>query len=275
MSYFKRFGDFCSGFAAFTGMVHLISRFISMKFEGESLTLIEKIKMFLGRETLPIFRLMAVMTLCFLLSAVLGRIFARLPYISALFCIPPVIVSICLYTMQVIEEYPMLYVVLSFVAFISAIADCVLADRADGKHRAAYVGSLVSLAFSAYCILLVRKYNELVLLSEDEEYVMWMLDSYILRSGTEISTRLFYALAAVYAILAVISFVLRDIYFIDSILAIPPAVWLIYAWGAKKLLLLPETVAVFAMLVLIARIIPAISGIAGKGKKLLLQKDIE
>ncbi|MBO7310456.1 MAG: hypothetical protein J6U86_03585 [Clostridia bacterium] len=264
MSYFKRFGDFCSGFAAFAGVIYLISRFISADYGEEPLTLVEKIKLFFDKDMLPMYYLMMILTVSFLLSVVFGRIFARASFISIFFCIPPVIISVCFHTMQVIEERPMLYIVLSLVAFVSAVVDCILSDRANGKHRAAYAGSVVSLAFSAYCILLARKYSELVAVSGDEEYVMWVFESHLLKGGTDIDVKMLYVLAAVYASLAVISFILRDIYFIDAVLAIPPAVYLIYTWGAGRLLVIPETIVTFAVLVFVARIVPAISSRAGK-----------
>ncbi len=270
MSYFKKFGDFCSGFAAFTGIIFLLSRFMSSYFGEEPIGMLEKLKMFFDKKLYPDYHLMTCLIISLIASVVFGRLLARLPYIAVLFCIPPVIITVCMYKMSIIAEYPMLYVVLTVVAFITAVADCIWADKKDGKHRGAYAGDVVSLFFSAFCIWTARKYSALSVLEADPENPHSFFENHMLEGGTDIELKLLYALAVLYAVLAVVSFILRDIYFIDAVLVVPPAIFLIYMWGAGKLLLLPEAIVTLALLTALVRIIPAISSRAGNQKKQIL-----
>lgn len=260
MTYFKKFGDFCSGFAAFTAIIYLFRRFMSHDFGKEPLGLLEKIKIFFDKMQNINYHLLLLLALTLIISVIAGRLLARLPYLSVLFCLPPMLVTVYMIRANLIEEYPMLYVILSIIAFISAVVDCLLLDRRDSRHRSAYAGDAVSLAFVGFCIFIVRRYKQLLLLEADEVRLLGPFDTEILQCGTRTEMKLLCILAVAYAVLTVISLLLTDVYFIDAALALAPVVFLIYYWGADKMAVHPEVVLTFAFSVLAARVIPAFSG---------------
>ena len=52
---------------------------------------------------------------------------------------------------ELIEEYPMLYVILAAVAVLGGVVDCMLLDRDDGKHGARTPASELVLCFPRFC----------------------------------------------------------------------------------------------------------------------------
>ena len=155
MSYFKKFGDFCSGFSAFTALIYLFRQFMTFDFGEETLGMIEKLKLFFSKTAQFQNYCMLVLATTFVLSVIGGRVFAKLPYLAIVFCLPPIGVSIYMIRAELISEYPMLYAILGVVALISATVDCITADRRDGGRRCAYAGDVTSLCFSAFCFFVV------------------------------------------------------------------------------------------------------------------------
>ena len=260
MTYFKKFGDFCSGFAAFTALIYLFRRFMSYDFGEEPLGMLEKIKMFFDKMQNINYHLLLILALTFVVSVIAGRVLARLPYVTVLFCLPPLLVTVYMLRASLIEEYPMLYAIFGIIALVSAVVDCLFADRRDGKHRCAYAADAVSLAFVGFCLFVARRYRQLSLLTEDEVRLLGPFDTEILQCGAETGMKIFYVLAVAYVVLTVISLLLTDVYFIDAALALVPVVFLIYYWGADKIAVHPEVVVTFALAVLLARIIPTFAG---------------
>ena len=275
MTYFKKFGDFCSGFSAFTALIYLFRRFMSYDFGDEPLGIFEKIKLFVGKMQNIQYHLLLLLALAFVISVVAGRLLARIPYACVLFCLPPMLITVYMLRANLIAEYPMLYAILSIIAFISALVDCLLADRRDGRHRSAYAADAVSLAFVGFCIFVARRYEKLCLMTDEELLLLGPFDTEIIRCGEQTGVKIFYVLAVVYAVLVIISHLLTDVYFIDAILAVVPVVFLVYYWGADKITVHPEVVVTFAFAVLVARIVPAVGGRATVSKKSNKRKERE
>ena len=80
-----------------------------------------------------------------------------------------------------------------------------------------------------------------------------------LKQQLKIQIKILYALAIIYIVLALISFILRDIYFIDALLSVPTVVFLVYMWGSQRFTLLPEIFVTLAFAVALVRLIPALS----------------
>lgn len=260
MTYFKKFGDFCSGFSAFTALMYLFRQYMMFDFKDEELKILEKAKIFFSPTANPPYYAMLILAAVFVLSVIGGRVFARLPYVAIVFCVTPLMMTVYMIKANLIAEYPMLYAILGIVALISAVADCIHMDKSDGKCRGAYAGDAVSLFFAVFCVFVARKYTELSSLSKDGAVALSRFENDILANGTQAEIKLLYILAALYVLLTVVSLILRDIYFIDALLCVPPATYLIYMWGAQRLTLLPEILVTLALAVVAVRMITAISG---------------
>ena len=72
--------------------------------------------------------------------------------------------------------------------------------------------------------------------------------------------RVFFVLASVYLGLAVVSLVLRDIYFIDAILSAVPFAVTAYMWSAGTLTMHSELAVTVAAVYFAVRLISALSG---------------
>lgn len=260
MTYFKKFTDFCSGFAAFTALIYLFRRFMTFKFEDAELGIIDKMKLFLSRTAQPEYYMMFMLAITLIISVIGGRVFARLPFIAAVFCVPPLLMSVDMVYSELIKEYPMLYIILCAAAVVGAVVDCMCADRTDGKHRCSHTGNAVTLMFSVFCLYVARKSMELSSLVDEADLLsLTRLESEIYRASGEFEMRFFYVLAATYAVLALIGFILYDIYFVNACLSLAPAGYLIYQWGAGGLTVHAEILVTFAVTVCAIRLIPAIS----------------
>lgn len=262
MGYFKKFGDFCSGFCCFTALIYLFRQFMAYDPTQEELGTLEKLKLFFEGTAHPERSMLLRLALLFAVSVLIGRIFSRFPHISLLAAVPPLLLTVDMIKSSYIKEYPMLYVILGGIGFISGCCDCVGADKKYGGNRSAWGGNLLSVCAALFCIYVLRTQAELdgadVLQMNYFEYEIYA------RSQT-MNMKLFAVLAAIYAVAVLLSLFLSDVYFIHAIVAAVPAVALVYLWEADKLTVHPELMVVFGIVVLTARIIPAISARAAKG----------
>lgn len=272
MGYFKKFSDFCSGFAAFTALIYLFRQYMSHSFEDLEGGMTEKIKLFFSQTDNIRNHTMLILALTFTLSVIGGRLLARFPHVSVIFCIPPLLLTADMIRSSLIDEYPMLYAVLAVIAVVGCVAECVARDREDGKKRSAHIGNIVSLMLAAFCFFVARMSDALLTLEDSAGLNSFEYE--IFRYSQDMDMKVFYIFAAVYALLAVIGFILSDIYFIDAFLALPPMIALIYLWGAECLTVHSELLTVFSVTVFAVRAIPAISGRAIYKTKLSKNKNI-
>ncbi len=278
MSYFKKFGDFCSGLTCFIILIYLFRTFMKFKPTEEEVGLVGKLKEFLSVDSAYDKRLAAVLVIMLVLSVAVGMIFKKLPYICAVFSLPPLLLGVDMVKSEYIKDYPALCLLLLGIAFVACVLECVRLDRADGRRRTCLCGALISGGFAAYLWWLYDKTQKLLAadaleaekIAEQAAELGEKVDKFakfnseILFGAEDMNIKILAALAAVYAVLAFIGLLLRDIYFIDAVLALAPTVAIIYFWGAEKITFHEEVIVTFAVAVLAARIIPAFSGYAGK-----------
>lgn len=257
MSYFKRFGDFCSGFACFAALMWLFSKY--MAFELKDAGLKEKLSGFFNKHSEMDNRLMLILAVMLVLSVLASIAFKRLPYITLFFSVPPLMLAVDMVRAAQIEDYPMLYIILCSLSVVSGVWECVVRDRKDGGHRAAFAGDAVSLLASGVLLFIWRRCKTLQVAGED----VLTLDSFdreIWNNSESMNIRLFVILACVFIALAVISLILTDIYFLDAVFALGPCVAVIYMWSAGIWTVHAELVATAAVVNFAVRLIPAVSG---------------
>ncbi len=260
MSYFKRFGDTCSGISAFMALIYLFRTFMSTKATDEEMGIIERLKLFVSPTAAPDRYFLAILALMLVISALAGCIFARIPYITPLFSLPPLLLTLDMIKSQYIKDYPMLHLLLAIFAFLGGIYECSRMDRVDGKHRAATAANITAVFFSAFLIWLYRVAVRLEGFAGNELEDLNIFEREVLALAPDMNMGLLLVFAALSLLLVAISLILRDIYFIDAVMALPPVLVLIYLWGAEKITVQSEVVVAFSICVLAARIVPMFMG---------------
>ncbi len=260
MSYFKKFTALCSGFAAFMTAIYMFRRFMMLDKSEEEQGLLERIKLFVSKEEAYGMYLMLVLLIMLCICVGAGVIFKKLPYLTPIFALPPLLLTLDMIKEGYIEDYPILQLLLTALGFIGCIYECVYMDRADGRHRAAWCADIICIGFSVFLIYLYRKSQALSLLEAEARAEVNKFDGEILAGASEMNMGILLVFAALYLLLTVVSFILKDVYFIDACLTVAPTAVLAYLWSAEMLTFHQELTVSFAVACLVSRLIPMLGG---------------
>ena len=270
MSYFKKFTDFCAGVAAFVAGVFFIRKYmvfkpkeppeslasISTDAAGETLEAVTekfpgKLEQFLTPDSYNDYTLLLPLIFFLLLSALLGRVFARLPYVCFAISLIPATLIAYMYEHDMLKEQIGMFLILGALHVIGNFAECLIRDREDGRHRASIAAKISSAAGAFFCY-----------------YVMWQgaqtppedakeighIQHRILFEMTEADVEIMTKLGAMFLILLAVSLILYNVYFIDAILALVPAIYVIYQVGGQFYTLAPAPLAFLALTCALAHI---------------------
>ena len=270
MSYFKKFTDFCAGVAAFVAGVFFIRKYmvfkpkeppeslasISTDTAGETLEAVTekfpgKLEQFLTPDSYNDYTLILPLIFFLLLSALLGRVFARLPYVCFAISLIPATLIAYIFEHDMLKEQIGMFLILGALHVIGNFAECLIRDREDGRHRASIAAKISSAAGAFFCY-----------------YVMWQgaqtppedakeighIQHRILFEMTETDVEIMTKLGAMFLILLAVSLILYNVYFIDAILALVPAIYVIYQVGGQFYTLAPAPLAFLALTCALAHI---------------------
>ena len=262
MSYFKKFADFCSGFACFTALIYLFRQYMVFEPDAEeAVGMLEKLKLFISKTEKYDNRLLLTLALLFAMSVLAGRLFSRrLSFLPVIASLPPLLLAVDMIEAEKIREYPMMYVLFGGLSVVAGMYECVRADRADGKRRTAWARSLTCMCIALFCFGIYRRADEVSRLSFVGELEPW--ERKLLPTVT-MDIKLLVTVGGVYLVLFVIGMLLTDIYFIDAVLAIAPAVWLIYLWNTERLTVYAHLFVTLGVAYAAVCAIAAFSGRAG------------
>ena len=258
MSYFKKFGDFCSGFACFSAIIYLFRQY--MMFDAKDAELMEKVKMFFDKNVETDNRLMLVLVVMLVLSVVASIVLRRLPYLIPMFSVPPLLLAVDMFRSGFLREYPMMYLLLLCIAVISHIWECVSLDSRFGRHRAAFAGDAMSALCAAVMLIIWKRGNDVFALESKDALLLNAFDYEIWSGAKNMNMRLFLVMGCAYLGMILISLLLTDVYFIDAALAAVPCIAGVYMWSADKLTVHAEIAVTLSLVVLVARLIPTFSG---------------
>jgi hypothetical protein len=133
----------------------------------------------------------------------------------------------------------MLYIVLGLLHIVGNIIHSLLLDRADGKRRAFICANVCGGAIVGFAAWLWLKLRGLAAYDDPfEAEELSRLDLKISIAAEEDFQKLIFNIAVMIAITVLISILLRDIYFIDAILALVPLVYCVYIVLLKDKLIL-------------------------------------
>ena len=257
MSYFKKFGDFCSGFACFAALMWLFAEY--MTFDLKDVGFKEKIIKFFDKNVEYTHRIMLVLAIMLAISVVASVVLKKVPYLTLLFSVPTLTMSVYMVSSNAIEDYPMMYILLCAISVISGVWECIGKDKYDGGHRAALAGDAVSLLTSAALMLIFKKSRD-ISLAADGEAIRGAFD-YAVASGADgMNMKLFVYISLVYVALTLISLLFTDVYFLDALFAFISLAVLVYMWSAGIWTVHAAVVVTLAAINFSVRLIPAVSG---------------
>ena len=262
MRYFKRFADFCTGFALFSAVIYLFREFMSTSFGEEELKITEKLKLFFDKTVELDNFMMLVLAGLLALSLAVSCVLHRFPYVSMAFAVPPLVLCFDMIKAERIEEYPLMYVILSAMGVLGAVFETLRRDREDGRCRGAVGGALVSLLTSAFCLYTWLRWREVSPISEDAVFELNFFDYEIYTCSQEMNMKSVLTFAIVYAVIAVVLLVLRDVYFIGAPLTLVPCIMLVYRWNAGSLTVHPEVIVTLSVVTAGVSLVCALSGSA-------------
>jgi len=234
MKYFKRFTDVISGVALLNVVIYLIGKF-SIYMKNSDMTFSERLESFLEPKATGEYRTYFFIAVFLILSIVGGRIFERFPTLALAASLPAFVHTLVLFGRRRLHTQPMFYIVITALAVVGNILYALSLDRIDGKRRAYRCSNLCGvlglvLAYWVYDNADTYRGMEFSELSKLDRLHIELARTYINEDEGII-----YKIAILMAISLVVSFFLRDIYFLDAAVALPPCVYSFYMVATGEL----------------------------------------
>lgn len=251
MSLFKKFTDLCAGVAAFFASIFFIREYMEFtpeeppEISGGALTdALEsaseefpgKLEQFLEPTENADYSLLIPLILLLILSAVLGRVFRRLPYVCFGISLIPAMMIAYMYEVDMLYEQVGLYLILGALHVAGNLVECLLCDREDGRHRLSIAAKISSALPAALCFYVMWKGAQTP--PEDIEEINHFEDR-IFFGMTEADVEIMTRLGIMLLVLLCVSIILHNVYFIDAILSLVPLGYVIYQVGGEFLTFIP------------------------------------
>ena len=262
MSVFKKFTDFCGGFAAFSAIFFLFAEFMEYSPKDEPESLLQKLKMFLSDE--PQFEYRPYLLLIALLvgALVISLLLRKRPYLAFGVSVLPLAYAISMLDYGQIYEYPMLYVVLGAFFAMGNLWECVCLDREDGRQRSSLA---VSLACALIAILSLAIYLRAGALIDVPMAEAKFFDrTLILAIGQNESFVIYRTVAIVFAVLCVIGFLLWELHYLNAIVAAVMMGYVLVLWCTDAFSVYGAVLPTCAVAIAIARGVVMLSCTVGK-----------
>lgn len=246
MSLFKKFTDFCAGIAAFAGGLFLLQEYMNFKpkepeealfyedIGAEAETLAEeaaeipgKFKQFFTPEYAGAeYRILFIIVLTLILSALIGRIFKKLPELCFFVSLLPAIEIVYGFTENMLYSQIGLLLIAGALHVAGNVAECILMDKEDGRHRLWIAAKISSLFPAALCLFFVKTARHIPTEEIDSKLpIFWDLAFEM----TELENMIIVSrLGWIFFTVFVISLVLYNVYFIDALISAVPLAYSIY-----------------------------------------------
>ena len=225
MGYFKKFTDFCAGFAAFSALMYLFREFMAYTPKGEEpVGLREKLDRFLSAEPIRDYDFYLPLIALLLLSLILSLLLKKRPYLSFAVSLLPLSYTLLLFTEGHLYERPMLYVILSALHTAGSLIACILEDREDRGRRGALALDLGCLVTAGLCARVLLWSPDQI--GEETERIP-LFDQILLQASEGADRSVFLAVAIILTASVLLRLLWRDLYFLDAALAILPTAWVL------------------------------------------------
>ena len=144
-----------------------------------------------------------------------------------------------------------MFLILGALHVIGNFAECLIRDREDGRHRASIAAKISSAAGAFFCYVVMWQGSQTP--PEDAQEI-GHIQHRILFEMTEADVEIMTRLGAMFLILLAVSLILYNVYFIDAILALVPAIYVIYQVGGQFYTLAPAPLAFLTLTCALAHI---------------------
>jgi hypothetical protein len=271
MSLFKKLTDFCAGIAAFVGSLFLLQKYMLFepldtqeyiewlsyeikysdgKLSPSMLDGITEAPSKLSQFFTPKlaneydYRLLAILIVTLAISILVGLIFKKLPYVSFFFSLIPAVEITYLFTKERLYTQIGLFLIAGALHVAGSIFECIIRDKADGRHRL-WVCAKISLLFpAAFCLLCTKLTDVISIEGIDDKLPIFKDIAFKMTNpnNMEIVTKIGW----MYVIIFAVAMVFYNVYFIDTILTAIPLIYTIHMLYSENLSFNPALFTVLA-----------------------------
>ena len=196
-----------------------------------------KLKQFIESSTDGYYKMLVALIILLVISVAVGRIFSRLPYVCFAASMLPALQVAFMFEKRAFFQLQAFMIILVSLHVIGNIAECVIRDREDGRHRLWLTAKISSVAGAALCFFIIRITKQPVPENTEE---LSAFNSEILLGFTELDASIMSKLFWMFAVLLAVSLVLYNVYFIDAVISIIPFAYATHAMISGNLLIMPS-----------------------------------
>lgn len=246
MSYFKRFTDFCAGFAVFGALLHLVRNFITFM-KDEDISTLKKLGKFLDRGNADDYRAYAVIAAVLVASLFLGILLKKVPFVALTASTAALAVIIDIFAAERLDERPMFYVVLAIIHVVGCIFECIVCDREHRFKRlncSFIAGVITTFAGGALSLFTAYRLSEMKALyktADLESFDMTELTSFdaeifelvktAMAKGQSADIDQLIILAVMFIVVLTVTLIIGDIFFVDLIFSAIPLISVAYCFA--------------------------------------------
>lgn len=252
MSHIKKFTDFFAILGAVSAIVYLISQF--MPFDPlETKSSLGKVKEFFNAHGTVDYMAITVLALLLLFSFVMSLCLRKYPLPVFGASLLPLAWCFFLFDGEQLKERPMLYVIVCILNTAGAFADALLADRRDGGRRAAHSALLCTLLTAIGSVLLFLRAKQVAALSPEDAGVF---DRAIVTAlEKELSFSPYLRIFLMLLLICVIDVLLHRLYFIETLIFLIPAGFVLVYWSENALPAYGASIVVLCAVGLFSRLL--------------------
>lgn len=237
MSYFKKVTDLCALAAAFVVSLFFLKKYMDYTPYNLNEDAPSKLEQFLKPTTSTDYTMLIPLILAFLISFVVSRVFAKLPYICLSASLIPALYTAYMFENGLLYDQKVLVIILCALHVIGNLAECVTRDSEDGHHRLWIGAKITSFAGALFC-LYTTKLSDKALPPRTEKKLP-LFDTEVISEMNAQNMELITTLGWIFLGLLLISLLLYNVYFIDAILSFIPLIFSIYAAFSDRLTICP------------------------------------
>lgn len=271
MSNIKKFSDFFAVFGAFSAAMYLVMQFMPFKplIEGvaeNEASIFQKLKAFFSPELKTDYLNFLVLFLLFALCFILSKLLPRLSSLHVALSLLPLGWSFFMFDyLHVLyegtaltnkfKEHPLLFLICAVLYTAGAFADCLIADRKNETRRAPRA-SLTCTGVLTLLSLVIFLYA-LPFSDQSPEELFYLKGAIASAWETKNAFLPYLWIALMYAVLFAISFLLKNLYFVDFIVSLIPTCYVLLLWNSDDLPVFGAGIAILSITAALCRLLLA------------------
>ncbi len=228
----KKFGDFFALLGALSALIHLLMQFFPFKTLEET-SLFGKVMAFFSPSVKDDYFSFLVLCLLFLAVFLLAKLLPRFGSVHVAAALLPLGWSLFLLEEEHLGDRPMLYVVTAALYLVCSFADCLIRDREDEGNRSLLASRLCSVVTALFSLFVFFRACSVDTIPPEEWSFFDRAVGSAWQAGATFSA--YWRLALMYALITVIGFLLKDIYFLEALIHLIPTVFVMLRRHAGSL----------------------------------------